>query len=192
MEKGIVFVISGPSGSGKSTIINRFIKKHKKDFFLSISATTREPRKGEIDKKDYYFYTKTKFKSNIKKNKFLEYAKVLDNFYGTPEKPVLDNINKGKNVIMDIDVRGANKIKTKLKNCVTVFMMPPDFNELEKRLRKRKTDSEKSIKKRLKLAKKELKERENYDYIIVNKDLKETINCLEIIIKLEKFRRYKI
>ncbi len=192
MEKGIIFVISGPSGSGKSTIISRFIKKHKKDFFLSISVTTREPRKGETDKKDYYFYTKEKFLKDINKDKFLEYAKVLDNFYGTLKKPVFDNINKGKNVIMDIDVQGANKIKAKLKNCVTVFIMPPDFNELEKRLRKRRTDSEKSIKKRLKLAKKELKERKNYDYIIVNKDLNETINILETIIKLEKFKRYKI
>ncbi len=192
MEKGIIFVISGPSGSGKSTIINRFMEKHKKDFFLSISATTRQPRKGEVNGKDYFFYEKNKFILDMKKNKFIEYAKILDNFYGTPKGPIFNNINKGKNVIMDIDVQGARKIKEKLKNCVTIFIMPPDFDELENRLRKRKTDSEKSIQKRLKLAKKELKERKNYDYIIINNDIEETVNIIENIVKLEKFKRYKI
>lgn len=192
MEKGIIFIISGPSGSGKSTIINEFIKKNKKDFFLSISATTREPRNGEKNGIDYHFYKKSKFKEFIKKGEFLEYARVLDNFYGTPKKPIFNNINKGKNVIMDIDVQGARKIRKKIKNCVTIFIMPPTFDELEKRLRKRKTDSEKSIKKRLKLAKKELKERKNYDYIIVNSSIDETLNILETIIKLEKFKRYSI
>jgi len=192
MEKGIIFIISGPSGSGKSTIINEFLKKHKNDFFLSISATTREPRKSEIDGKDYYFYTKEKFKELIKKDMFLEYAKILGNFYGTPKKPIFDAINKGKNVIMDIDIQGVKKIRKKLKFYVTIFIIPPSFKELEKRLNKRKTDSKKSINERLKLAKKELKERNSYDYIIVNKNIKETVNMLEYVVKFEKLRNYKI
>jgi len=191
-QKGIMFVVSGPSGSGKSTVIKEFLKKHRKDFALSVSATTRPPRTGESDGKDYYFYSAAKFKRLIKQGNFLEYAKVLDNFYGTPRQNALDNINSGRNVIMDIDVQGATKIRAKVRNCATIFIITPSFSVLKSRLCNRKTDSKESIKKRLALAKKELKQRGEYDYIIVNKDLKKAVGFIECVVALEQFRRYKI
>jgi len=188
----MVFVISAPSGTGKTTVIKQFLRKHKKDFIMSISATTRQPRKGEKDRKDYFFMTKEKFRENIKKGRFLEYARVLDNYYGTLKETVRKNTKKGKNVIMDIDIQGARKIRRKEKDCITIFIIPPTFRELEKRLKKRRTESKNNMKKRLDLAKRELKERKKYNYIVVNKELKEATYFLECIYRLEMFKRYKI
>jgi guanylate kinase len=188
-NKGLIFVISAPSGTGKTTVINRFLKSHAKDFVVSVSVTTRPPRTGERDKKDYYFFQKDKFIEYIKKGKFLEYAPVLDNFYGTLKETVLGSVNRGLNVIMDIDVQGAKKIKSKIKDCITIFILPPSFAELERRLKSRRTESPEAVNKRLKLAKKELKERSKYDYIIVNKELEEATGFLESIYALERFKR---
>lgn len=190
-NKGLIFVISAPSGTGKTTVINRFLINHKKDFVVSVSVTTRQPRKGEVDGKHYYFFNKDKFREFIKKGKFLEYAPVLDNFYGTLNETVLSSVNAGKNVIMDIDVQGAKKIKSKIRECVTIFIVPPSFSELARRLKDRKTDTSEAVAKRLALAKKELKERSKYDYIIVNKDLNEATGFLECIYALERFKRYQ-
>jgi guanylate kinase len=190
-NKGLIFVISAPSGTGKTTVINRFLLGHKKDFSVSVSVTTREPRHGEVNGKDYYFFTKAKFREYVKNGRFLEYAGVLDNFYGTLRATVLGSINAGKNVIMDIDVQGARKIKSRIKDCVTIFILPPSFSELARRLKDRRTDTAEAVAKRLSLAKKELKEREKYDYIIVNKDLNEATGFLESIYALERFKRYQ-
>ncbi|MCE5299363.1 MAG: guanylate kinase [Spirochaetia bacterium] len=189
-NKGIVFVVSAPSGTGKTTVINEFLKSHIKDFVVSVSVTTRAPRKGEQNGRDYFFFTKEKFRQFIKKGRFLEYAPVLDNYYGTLKQTVKSNINKGKNVIMDIDVQGAKKIKKEMPEAVTIFIIPPSFRVLSERLKNRKTESEKAVAQRLKLAKKELKERLKYDYIIINKELTEAKGFLECIYSLEKFRRY--
>lgn len=190
-NKGLIFVISAPSGTGKTTVMNQFLLGHKKDFTVSVSVTTRQPRKGEVDGRDYYFFTKDKFREYIKKGKFLEYAPVLDNFYGTLAETVLTSVNGGKNVIMDIDVQGARKIKKRIKDCVTIFILPPSFKELSRRLKNRKTDSPENVAKRLALAKKELKERGKYDYIIVNKELNEATGFLECIYALERFKRFQ-
>ncbi len=191
-NKGIVFVVSAPSGTGKTTVINEFLRTHKSDFTVSVSVTTRHPRAGEVDGSHYYFFTKEKFREYVKKGRFLEYAPVLDNYYGTLKSTVIKSTVAGKNVIMDIDVQGARQIKAKMKDCVTVFIIPPSFRVLEKRLKGRKTETAENIRKRLNLAKKELKERGKYDYIIMNQDLKEATGYLEAIYALERFKRYVV
>lgn len=191
-QKGLLFVISGPSGSGKNTVIKEFLKRHKRDFTLSISATTRAPRAGEKEGVNYYFYSKAKFRDLARKGMFLEYARVLDNYYGTPASKVQKALIAGKHVIMDIDIQGAAKIRSKTRDCVTIFIIPPTVAELAKRLKKRKTETRDAIKKRLALARKELKERSKYDYIVINKDLKKAVSQIESILELENSRRYKI
>jgi guanylate kinase len=185
MKAGLIYVISAPSGAGKTTVIKEFLKKHKKDFVLSVSVTTRKPRKNEKDGRDYFFYTKDKFREHIKKGSFLEYAGVLSNYYGTLKKTVISAINKGKNVIMDIDVQGAAKIRRKMRDkCVTIFIVPSSSRslaELRKRLLNRRTETKQDVQKRLALAKKELKEKDKYDYIVVNKDLAKAVKDIETI-----------
>jgi len=193
MKKGgMIFVVSAPSGTGKTTVIKRFLRRHKNDFVLSVSATTRKPRKGEVHGKDYFFYTKNKFRQLMKEDKFIEYARVLDNYYGTLRETVMKSVKKGKNVIMDIDVQGARRIKNRIKDCVTVFILPPTFKELEKRLKKRKTETKKDMRSRLFLAKKELKERKKYDYIVINEDIGRTVELLECVLLLEKHKNYEM
>ncbi len=184
--KGLIFVISAPSGAGKTTVIKSFIRSHRRDFILSVSVTTREPRKNEKDGRDYYFFTRKKFRQYIKQGKFLEYAPVLSNYYGTLKQTVISALNKGKNVIMDIDVQGARKIRQKVKNCVTIFIVPPSFRELQKRLKNRRTETKKDLQKRLSLAKKELKEKRKYDYIVVNKDLAKAVKDIEGIYRIQQ------
>jgi guanylate kinase len=190
--KGLIFVISAPSGAGKTTVIKEFLRSHRRDFVLSVSVTTREPRKNEKNGRDYYFVTKDKFSRYIKAGKFIEYAKVLENYYGTLKHTVISSINKGKNVIMDIDIQGAKQITRRVKNCVTIFLMPPSFYELKKRLKNRRTESKKNMARRLALAKKELKERGKYDYIVVNKELREAVEAMETVYRLERAKLHKI
>ncbi len=188
-EKGLIFIISAPSGTGKTTVIKKFLKHHKHDFVLSVSVTTRCPRKNEKNGRDYYFISLKKFKEHIKKRKFLEYAKVLDNYYGTLKETVFKAIKKGLNVIMDIDVQGAAKIKRQIKDSITIFLKPPSLKELKKRLLKRKTESKQEALKRLNLAKKELKEQGKYDYILTNKNINDVVKILDAIYSYEKFKR---
>ncbi len=186
--RGKVFVISAPSGAGKNTVIKKYLETaaSAKNMVVSVSVTTRKPRPGEIDGKHYHFFTVEKFKDFIKRGKFLEYARVLDNYYGTLKETVISSIKKGKNVIMDVDVQGGRRIKRFLKNdAVTIFIIPPSVDELEKRLKGRKTESPEAIKKRLELGKKELKERKKYDYIIINDTVDEAVKYLDLIVRLE-------
>lgn len=166
-----IVVISGPSGAGKSTIINN-ASEHIGSFYFSISTTTRLPRIGETNGKEYYFVTKEEFEDDIKEGNFLEYAKVHDNYYGTSLKPVTNALNDGKLVIFDIDVQGHKLVREKLSKVTTsVFITPPSLSELEFRLKNRSLDNEENIKRRLENATKEIKSIKEYDYIIINDDI---------------------
>lgn len=178
--KGKLVIVSGPSGSGKSTVTK--IVKDRLGIPLSISATTRLPREGEIDGKDYFFLTRDKFEEKIGNDEFYEYANVHGNYYGTLKETVESNLNKGLNMILEIDVQGALIVKEKKNDAVLVFIRTKDMDTLEKRLRNRKTDSEEVIAKRLENALKELEYENRYDYTIINDDLEESCKRLADII----------
>ena len=175
--KGKLVIVSGPSGSGKSTVTK--IVKDRLGIPLSISATTRKPRDGEFDGKDYFFLTKDEFEEKIRKDEFYEYANVHGNYYGTLKEVVESNLSKGENVILEIDVQGALIVKAKRKDAVLVFLRTENMNILEERLRKRKTDSEEVIQTRLENAMEELKYESDYDYTIINEDIEKS--CQELI-----------
>jgi len=175
--KGKLFIVSGPSGSGKSTVTK--LVKDRLNIPLSISATTRQPRDGEIDGKDYFFLTKEIFEQKIKNDEFYEYANVHGNYYGTLKEVVESNLNKGLNVILEIDVQGALIAKKKKNDAVLVFFRTKDMETLEKRLRNRNTDTEEVIQTRLKNALKEMEYEKKYDYTIINNDIEES--CKELI-----------
>ena len=179
--RGKLIIVSGPSGSGKSTVTK--IVKDKLNIPLSISATTRNPRDGEIDGKDYFFLSKEEFKNKIANDEFYEYAEVHGNYYGTLKKTVEENLDKGLNVILEIDVQGALIVKEKKKDAVLVFFRTKDMAILEKRLRDRKTDSEEVIQTRLKNAETELKYEDKYNYTIINENLDNSIQELINIIE---------
>lgn len=175
--KGKLIIVSGPSGSGKSTITK--IVKDRLQIPLSISATTRKAREGEVEGKDYFFLTKEEFEEKIKRDEFYEYANVHGNYYGTLKKVVENNLKKGLNVILEIDVQGALIAKEKKKDAILIFFKTENMEILEKRLRNRKTDSEEVIQTRLSNALKELKYEKEYDYVIVNKEIEKS--CEELI-----------
>ena len=175
--KGKLIIVSGPSGSGKSTVTK--LVKDRLNIPLSISATTRQPRVGEIDGKDYFFLTKEIFEQKINNDEFYEYANVHGNYYGTLKEVVESNLNKGLNVILEIDVQGALIAKEKKKYAILVFFRTRDMETLENRLRNRKTDSEEVIQLRLKNAAKELEYEPKYDYTIINDDIE--MSCQELI-----------
>ena len=177
LMKGKLIIVSGPSGSGKSTVTK--LVKDRLNIPLSISATTRQPRVGEIDGKDYFFLTKEIFEQKIKNDEFYEYANVHGNYYGTLKEVVESNLNKGLNLILEIDVQGALIAKEKKKDAILVFFRTKDMETLENRLRNRKTDSEEVIQLRLKNAKKELEYEPKYDRTIINDDIEQS--CQELI-----------
>lgn len=179
--RGKLIIVSGPSGSGKSTVTK--IVKDKLNIPLSISATTRNPRDGEIDGKDYFFLSKEEFKNKIDNDEFYEYAEVHGNYYGTLKKTIEENLDKGLNVILEIDVQGALIAKEKKKDAILVFFRTKDMDILEKRLRDRKTDSEEIIQTRLKNAETELKYEDKYNYTIINENLDDSIQELINIIE---------
>ena len=187
MNKGKLFVISGPSGSGKSTVIGRLLKELDKAYF-SISATTREPRKGERDGVDYHFMKKEEFEKLIEADQLLEYAQFVGNYYGTPAAPVDEKLNAGYDVILDIETQGAEQILSKRPDAVSIFVFPPSFEILEQRLRSRGTDSEEKILGRLAQARVECKKAEMYTYLIINDQIETACDEVMAIITAEKCR----
>ena len=181
MMSGKLVVLTGPSGVGKGTIVHSLLNRYP-DLYLSISATTRSPRAGEIHGKDYYFVNNEKFEEMIRQNQLLEWAQYAGNYYGTPRLNIEDKISKGFIVLLEIEVAGAKTIKKTFSNVLRIFILPPSFTELENRLRGRATDSEQAIKKRLKLSKEELAVSQELDKVIINSNLEKTLEQLELII----------
>lgn len=184
MKKGKLFVISGPSGVGKDTIVNEYLKES--EAYLSVSATTRKPREGEVNGSHYYFYTKEEFEDRINKDDFLEYAIYNNCYYGTPKSKIEEKLNEGINVILIIEVQGAKKIKETINESVLIFILPPSIEELEERLKIRNLDSQEMIQNRLKIAEEEIAQAKFYDYVLVNKEVKGSVNKLKMIIDEEK------
>ncbi|MDE5858793.1 MAG: guanylate kinase [Oscillospiraceae bacterium] len=184
MNRGMLIVVSGPSGCGKGTVLAEILKDD--NIFYSVSATTRSPRPGETDGVNYYFYSKEKFERLIEEGGVLEYACYCGNYYGTPRRPVEDMLEKGKHVILEIEVQGAMKIMSKLPEAIFVFIMPPSLKELRRRLQKRGTEAEDVIEKRMSEAAGEIEQACKYDYIVVNGDLAAAVNDLKAIIRAEE------
>ncbi|MBF0983394.1 MAG: guanylate kinase [Lachnospiraceae bacterium] len=170
MDRGILVVVSGFSGAGKGTIMKRITEKYD-NYALSVSATTREPREGEVEGKSYFFVRKERFEKMIDEDELLEYAKYVEHYYGTPRKFVEDCLNQGKDVILEIEIQGALKIKKRYPESLLVFLAPPSAEELRKRLMGRKTENEETIHKRLCRAIVEAEGVEAYDYILVNENV---------------------
>lgn len=184
-NKGLLLVISGFSGAGKGTVMKEIMKKYD-DYALSISATTRLPREGEVDGREYFFKTVEQFKQMINENKLIEYANYVGNYYGTPKEYVENHLEAGKNVILEIEIQGALNIKRLYPDAVLMFIMPPDAKELENRLRGRGTEDEKTVHARLMRAAEEAEGVEAYDYIVVNDDVTKCAERINDIVICEK------
>ena len=185
MSKGVLTVVSGFSGAGKGTVMKRLIQKYD-DYALSISVTTRNPREGERDGIEYFFKTKEEVESMIENDEFLEYARYVDNYYGTPRFYVEEMLAKGKNVILEIEIQGAMQIKAKNTEAVLVFVTPPSFEELRNRLVGRGTETADVIESRLRRASEEAEGMPSYDYILVNDQVEDCVDRLHQIILSER------
>ena len=187
MSKGILAVVSGFSGAGKGTVMKRLLEKHD-DYALSISVTTRAPRQGEEDGREYFFRTREEVEKLIADDQLLEYAEYVGNYYGTPRFYVEEMLSKGKNVILEIEIQGAMKIKEKIPEAILIFVTPPSIKELEERLTGRGTESQEVIHSRLMRAAEESEGMENYDYLLVNDEVDSCVERLHQIVLSEQSR----
>lgn len=186
-HQGNLIVISGPSGVGKGTI-RAALMAQMPDLSLSISATTRLPRSGEVEGEDYFFVSEEQFQKMIANGDFLEYANVYGNLYGTPKEFVCREIEKGTDIILEIDIQGAKKVKTAMPGALFIFIMPPSISELAKRLNARGKDSERSIERRLSECEHEIAQVKDYDYMVVNDDIDLAVSKIIAIITAERCR----
>ena len=187
-NRGLLVVYSGFSGVGKGTIMKEMLKREE-SFRLSVSATTRAPRPGEVDGREYYFITKEKFLKMIDNDEFLEYAQYADNYYGTPQKAVEDMLNEGYNVFLEIEVQGGVQIMEKCPDFLSIFIVPPSLEVLEQRLRGRGTETEEVIEKRMKTALVEQGYTSQYDFVVENDIVEKTVDDIINIVKTEKEKR---
>ena len=185
INKGSLYVVSAPSGCGKGTILSEILKRNK-NLFYSVSATTRQPREGEIDGVDYYFLSPEEFKTEIDNEGMLEYAQFCGNYYGTPKKKVIEKLEQGIDVVLEIETKGAMKIKKALKDAILIFILPPSVSELRRRLIKRGTEKQAVIDNRIKEAAEEINRARNYDYIMINDELDKAIEDFDAILKASK------
>ena len=191
-RKGLLLVVSGPSGAGKGTICKALLNKNDQ-IKLSVSATTRKPRNGEVHGVNYFFIEKEEFTKMIENDEFLEYAQIYDNFYGTPKAAIIECLEKGQDVILEIEMQGARQIKEVYPEGVFIFVLPPSLEELKSRIVGRGTETQEEIEKRFSCAFEEINQIVNYDYFIVNEDIEKSVSDVEAIICAEKNKvtRYK-
>lgn len=182
-KKAVLVVISGPAGTGKGTVVKELVRRGAAE--ISISATTRAPRGQEQNGVEYHFLTKERFERMIGEDGFLEYAEYCGNYYGSPKAPVDKWLSEGKNVILEIEVEGYQKVKAKRPDCIGIFIMPPSMEELENRLRGRNTETEEQIQKRLSRAAEEIPLAELYNYVVVNDSVQDCADKIEYIFKSE-------
>lgn len=183
MKKGLLIILSGPSGVGKGTVRNLFVQQPDLNIAFSISMTTRSKRPTEVDGVDYYFVSRERFMQAIKQDELLEFAEFVGNFYGTPIQAVEDLRNQGKNVLLEIEVQGASQVKAKVPDALTIFIVPPSMEELEKRIRGRRTEDETIVQQRLQKATKEMDLVGQYKFVVCNEDPQLASEIISLIIK---------
>ena len=187
MNKGLLIVLSAPSGAGKGTIIKKLMDDDR-SLKLSVSATTRSPRPGEVDGEDYFFLSREEFDDLVKNGEMLEHAEYVGNCYGTPRGPVERWLEDGLDVILEIDVQGGAQVKEIMPECVSIFILPPSMRELENRLRGRSTEQDEVVNARLEAARNEVHRAEDYDYVVVNDEVEVAAEEIRTIIAAEKHR----
>ncbi len=190
MNKGSLFIITGPSGTGKGTLLRQVMQTLDRLYF-SVSATTRAPRPGEEDGVHYHFLSRERFEELVARDRFLEYARYAENYYGTPLDPVLEQMEQGRDVILEIELQGALQVMARMPEAVTVFIAPPSFAELESRLRGRGTETEEVIRTRLELARKECAAMNAFRYVVVNDRVEEAADRLRAVILSQRCLREK-
>lgn len=190
-ERGILFVLSGPAGVGKGTV-GKALRKYVPGLHYSISVTTRQPRAGERDGVDYFFKTKDEFRQMIKNNELLEWAEYVGNYYGTPVDFVEKTLACGKDVLLEIEVQGAKKVRSIFSEAVFIFLAPPSLEELRKRIETRGTETDTLIQSRMEVAKKEIAEMKHYDYVVENDEVKRARERIEAIVTAEHCRKTRV
>lgn len=190
-KRGLLLVFSGPSGAGKGTVVKELLRQQP-DLRLSVSATTRAPREGEVHGEHYFFLSKEEFQAQIAAGQMLEYAQYCGNYYGTPAAPIEQWQQAGQDVLLEIEIQGGGQVKEKRPDCVGIFLLPPSLEELEARLRSRGTEEEDAIRTRMETAREELAGAAAYDYAVVNEDIPETVQTIRAILAAEKQRFFRM